>query len=277
MVQYRFYEHYRHAIECSYEMTVLAVLLLSAGTVWAAQVFAIDPPQNSKAGAPTTMTLLHSVENPQVTIIGIPGGEGHLGLTETSTSVRNQTALMLQNLAKPGFSALRTNVVIFDSPYEIFPHNLRRSADHQDRIESVVRFYKNKFNTPIWLLGHSRGSVSVTEFINRSPEARSLLAGVITSGSLWKIEVKDGVNLPILFLHHEQDGCKETPYSYAQRIFAKTASTKEGVMEFATVRGGQERGNPCRDGHHMYLGAYEDAARLVEQFIARNNPVREKN
>jgi hypothetical protein len=258
-------------------LTVLAVLLLSAGTAWAAQVFAVDPPQNSKAGAPPTMTLLYSVDNPQVTIIGIPGGEGHLGLTETSTSVRNQTALMLENLAKPGFSALRTNVVIFDSPYEIFPYSLRKSADHLDRIESVIRFYKNKFNTPIWLLGHSWGSVSVSELINRSPEAQSLLAGVITSGSLWGIEVKDGVNLPILFLHHEQDGCKETPYSYAQRTFATTKSKNKGVTEFATVKGGQERGNPCRDGHHMYLSAYDDAARLVEQFIARNNPVSEKN
>ena len=223
------------------------------------------------------MTLLYSVEAPQVTIIGIPGGEGRVGLSETSTRVRNQTALMLENLAKPGFSALRTNVVIFDSPHEIFPHNLRRSADHIDRMESVIRYYKNKFNAPVWLLGHSMGSVSVTEFINRSAEARLLLAGVVTSGSVYHIEIKDGANLPILFLHHEQDGCKESQYSYAQKKFAAFKATNQGITEFAVVKGGQERGNPCRDGHHMYLGAYDEAASLVEQFISRNTPAGEKN
>ena len=257
-------------------LTAMTLLLLRAGAAWAAQAIAVDPPKNSQAGAPPTMTLLYSVETAQVTIIAIPGGEGHLGLTEASTRVRNQTAQMLETLMKPDFSALRANVVIFDSPYEIFPHNLRRSADHLDRIESVIRFYKDKFNTPVWLLGHSMGSVSVTELINKSPEARALLAGVIASASVYQIEIGDSVNLPILFLHHEQDGCKESPRSYAQRNFATTKSTNKSTTEFAMVKGGQERGNPCRDGYHMYLGAHDAAARLLEQFISRNNPVGER-
>lgn len=222
------------------------------------------------------MTLLYGVENPQATVIAIPGGEGRLGFKETTTGTRNQTALMLENLTRAGFSPLRTSVVIFDSPYEIFPYALRRSADHLDRIESVIRYYKKKLNTPIWLLGHSWGSVSVTEFVNRSPDARTLLAGVITSGSKYEIEIQNSVNMPILFLHHEQDGCQGTPYGYAQRNFEKAKSTNRSVTELATVKGGQPRGDPCRDGRHMYFGAYEEAARFVEQFIMRNNAAGEK-
>ena len=145
-------------------------------------------------------------------------------------------------------------------------------TEHLDRIESVVRYYRKKFNTPVWLLGHSNGSISVTEFINRSAEARSLVAGIITSGSRYEIEVQDGVNLPVLFLHHERDGCKDTPYSYAKSNSEKARSRNKGVTELSTVKGGEEKGDPCRDGRHMYLGAYEEAARFVEQFVTQHHP-----
>jgi len=242
----------------------------------AAQIFAVDPPQKSRSDAPPTMTLLYGVDNPQTTVILIPGGEGYLRFKENTTDTRQGTALMLRNLTRADFSKLRTNVVIFDSPYELFPLSQRKSADHLDRIESVILYYKKNFNTPIWLLGHSNGSVSVTEFINRSTEARSLITGVITSGSRYEIEIQNGVNLPILFLHHERDGCKNTPYAYAKTNFEQTKSRNKSVTEFATIKGGEEKGDPCRDGRHMYFGAYEEAAKFVEQFIMRNHPTGEK-
>jgi hypothetical protein len=35
------------------------------------------------------------------------------------------------------------------------------------------------------------------------------------------------------------------------------------------VKGGESRGDPCRDGKHMYYGAYEEAARQLAGFIGR--------
>jgi len=106
--------------------------------------------------------------------------------------------------------------------------------------------------------------------VNRAPENRGLLAGIITSGSENAIEFADDLNMPILFLHHERDGCTNTQYHSAQTNFEKTKSRNKGITEFATVKGGQAQGNPCRDGLHMYFGAHEAAARLIEQFVARN-------
>jgi hypothetical protein len=242
----------------------------------AASIVAVDPPQKGRSDAPPIMTLLYGVDNPQTTVILLPGGKGQLNFKEDTKGTRNATALMLQYLTRADFPKLRTNVVVVDSPIELYQLNQRRSADHLDRIESVVLYYKKKFNTPIWLLGHSNGSVSVTEFINRSSEARSLITGVIASGSRFEIEIQNGVNLPILFLHHERDGCKNTPYSYARTNFEKASSRNKSVTEFAIIRGGEEKGDPCRDGRHMYFGAYEEAARHVEQFILRNHPAGEK-
>jgi hypothetical protein len=252
--------------------SVLAGFRLCMPEAMAAQLFAVDLPQKSAPDAPRTLTLLYGVENPQITVILIPGGEGYLRFKEGTTSTRHPSVAMLQYLTQADFSKLRTNVVIMDSPGELYPLSRRKEADHLDRIENTVLFYKKKFNTPIWLIGHSNGSISVTEFINRSAEARALVAGIISSGGRYEIEIKDGMNLPVLFLHHERDGCKTTPYSYARSNFEKTRTRNKGVTELSTVKGGEEKGDPCSDGRHMYLGAYEEAAKLIEQFLSQNSP-----
>ena len=67
----------------------------------------------------------------------------------------------------PGGEVIHT--VFFDSPYPMartsaYPAS-RASADHQRRIESVVTFYEERFGKPVWLMGHSNGSISIAEFI----------------------------------------------------------------------------------------------------------------
>lgn len=266
------------AIDRARTLTFLALLSLIGcyvPPVNAAEVHAVDPPQNSQQAAPT-MTLLLGPSDPQVAIVMIPGGDGTLRFNYSTQRTRNETAAMLENLTRRGFSTLRTSVVVVDSPIAIGNRELRAGADHLDRIESVVRFYKKRLNAPIWLLGHSWGSVSVTEFINRSPESRALIAGIITSGGRYDIRLENGVSLPILFLHHERDGCRSTSFDIARVRFERFRSANKGVTELATVKGGSSRGDPCRDGHHMYLGALDEAARLVEQFVTRNQPAGNK-
>jgi len=77
------------------------------------------------------------------------------------------------------------------------------------------------------------------------------------------------MNLPLLFLHHEEDGCKNTPFSHARRNFEQAKGFNKALTELLVVNGGEERGDPCRDGKHMYLGAYEEAARQLADFLVR--------
>ena len=95
------------------------------------------------------------------------------------------------------------------------------------------------------------------------------MAGAVLSGSVYQINVKEGIDLPILFLHHEEDGCRSTPHGYARRNFERLKGYNKAMTEFMTVKGGQEQGDPCRNGKHMYLGAYEEAAALLADFLGR--------
>ncbi len=247
---------------------LLAVLQLSCvASAFSAAPVQVSAPAGSSNPSPT-FTLLYEVENPQLTLLTVLGGEGRVGINEASTGTRNQTAQMAQILTRKDFTPLRINIVVFDSPVELFPSRARAESDHLDRVESVVRFYQDRFKMPVWLLGHSNGTISVTEYLNRKQVATPV-AGAVLSGSVYQINLKDGMNLPLLFLHHEEDGCKNTPFSYAKRNFQQAKGFNKSLTEFLVVKGGEEQGDPCRNGKHMYLGSYEEAARQLADFLVR--------
>jgi hypothetical protein len=246
-------------------MFLLAVAC--SGSALAATAIPVAAPQDH-SNEPPTFTLLYEVENPQITLLAILGGEGRVGITGTSTDTRTQTAQMLKHLTRKEFTDLRINVVVFDSPIELYPLTTRSSADHLDRIASVVEFYKSRFKVPVWLLGHSNGSFSVNEYL-RMKQATAPVSGAIFSGSVYNLPLNEGFAIPILFLHHEDDQCKSTPFQFAKSHFEEVTKLNKDDTELLAVKGGEAKGDPCRDGKHMYYGAYEEAARQLEGFINR--------
>lgn len=251
-----------------YHARILFLLALYCfGSALAATPIPVAAPRGS-SNEPPTFTLLYEVENPQITLVTILGGEGRVGINEKSTDTRNQTAQMVKNLTRKDFTNLRVNVAVFDSPVELYPAAVRSDADHLDRIVSVVQFYKSRFNVPVWLLGHSNGSVSVTEYLKKK-QAIAPVSGAVFSGSVYYIGLNEGVAIPLLFLHHEDDQCKNTPFRSAQSHFEEATKLNKAVTELLMVKGGEAKGDPCRDGKHMYYGAYEEAAKQLEGFINR--------
>lgn len=251
----------------SHAVIIFPLAMACFESALAATPIPVAAPQGN-SNEPPTFTLLYEVENPQITLVTILGGEGRVGIRETSTDTRTQTAQMLKHLTRKDFTNLRINVAVFDSPIELYPHTLRSRADHLDRIASVVEFYKSKFKVPVWLLGHSNGSISVNEYLKRK-QATAPVSGAVFSASVYHIELNEGSAIPILFLHHEDDQCRNTPFRYAKSHFGEATKSNKEVTELLTVRGGEAKGDPCRDGKHMYYGAYEEAARQLEGFINR--------
>jgi alpha-beta hydrolase superfamily lysophospholipase len=54
----------------------------------------------------------------------------------------------------------------------------------------VISFYKAMTSKPIFLIGHSNGSLSIAEFLNQSSDHQKLISGVIFSGGRNETELK---------------------------------------------------------------------------------------
>lgn len=235
-----------------------------------AEVIAVDPIAKEASNAGPTMTMLWEASEPKFTIVAIMGGNGNIRLDKDTVAVRNQTANMLKILTDRGQSKSMINIVIFDSPYSLdggLGITPRYSNDHLSRIESVVRYYKDKLKTPVLVMGHSNGAVSVSEFINRSEEDRNLIAGAILSGSRNDARISSEINFPVLVMHHQNDGCRGALYSSARSHFDRIKSRNKNRTEFKAIQGGTVRGDPCRDGLHMYTEAYPEASKVIEEFL----------
>jgi len=242
-----------------------------------AEVISIDPVDRGLfASAQPTLTLYWQGKESRAVLIFIPGGEGHIGLKEGQTDHRSQFHQMLKRLTNPSLTSGRFDVVLFDSPYELSPRQpypaARGGRDHLSRIESVVRYYQEKTRLPVWLMGHSNGGISLTEFVKTLQEENrtNLIAGMIVSGVRSETYFNAPLSMPILFMHHRQDGCLKSAPGASYSNFGKVNEFNKSLTEFAYVSEGRaESQDACRSGYHMYFGASEEAAGIIDAFLSK--------
>jgi hypothetical protein len=201
--------------------------------------------------------------NAKAVLISLPGGAGSVDIVSRNPE---RPSWIGAGIFDDGI-----DVVLMDSAVGLGLSNLgaRYTKEHQARIKSVVEFYQNKLHKPIFMMGHSNSSISIAEFINKSPEHQKMLAGIILSSGRNETELDPPLNLPVLFLHHEDDpNGRWTAYTHSQSLYEDVKKFNLSPTEFATVHGG-ENGDASTAGHHMYQGSLEEATKYVYEFILK--------
>ncbi|MBU3592550.1 hypothetical protein ICN42_00365 [Polynucleobacter sp. 71A-WALBACH] len=241
---------------------ILFFLGLIFSTLASAQVFDIP----YKDDAPTK-TLLIPTQNAKAVVLLFPGGGGMLHLQEDGSSTNFHTFVRSQNLwAQYGIDA-----VLVDTPYDLGGgmRNSRSIRDHQQRILNVVRYYKEKFNLPVWIFGHSMGTVSVTEFVNGGKEQVALISGVIVAGTYRSASVDSDVSVPVMGIHHVEDGCANTPFSASEDIIKSRPS--KSPSQFIAMEGGSSEGDVCGSkAYHGFNQKEPEFIKAAAQFILKN-------
>lgn len=251
-------------------LLVFLALLFSQPT--RAQVYSIEPIEKGFLYlSASTNTFVWESKEAKATLIFIPGGEGQLKLTPDRKDLGGFYGNTLKPLSDPTKTSGLFNVVLFDSPVVLPSRSMgsRSTADHMMRIESVVLYYKAKFNKPIWLMGHSNGALSETEFYKYllDKKKEGLISGMIYSSARNGATFNSDTNLPVLFLAHEQDGCSASTPSNSKRVYEDLKKTNKEKTEYVLIKGGSaEAGEPCRSGYHMYYGAAEEAYKVIDSF-----------
>lgn len=252
-----------------------------------AQVIPVEQNESSLlvSSAPT-MTFLFPAKDAKATLIFIPGGLGSVGVKSTTPATspyftRYHFSLMLKRLSNPEETSGLFNVVIFDNPTPlaqpnkyVYPYS-RSQSDHLVRIDSVVSHYQKLLDKPVWLLGHSNGAASITEYYKKIQKSKKSeqIAGLIYSAAINGSDFDSNTLLPVLFLHHETDGCEVTTLQQSTKVFEKLKQQGNQKTEFSVVKGGTaETKDPCLSGFHMYFGAEKEAADLIDQFAKKYTP-----
>lgn len=219
-----------------------------------------------KDDAPTR-TLFIPTQKAKAVVLLFPGGGGMLRLKDDGATNNFHTFVRSKNLwAQYGIDA-----VLVDTPYDLGNGRAHTRAirDHQQRILNVVRYYKEKLNLPIWIFGHSMGSVSVSEFANGGRDQERLIAGVIVAGTFRTVSIDSDVNLPVLAIHHVQDGCVSTPFATSESVI--NSRLGKTPSQLISIDGGVSEGDIC--GSKAYHGFNEKEPEVIKaaaQFILAN-------
>ena len=255
----------------------LAAALLTQANTARAEVIAVE--QIDKGffiSDKPSLTMYWKAKDPKAVLIFIPGGEGYIGLKPGQTDQQHPFHQMLKRLTDPASSSGKVDIVLLDSPEPLSPRQAypaaRSGGDHLTRIESTVRHYKEKTGLPVWLIGHSNGGISLMEYVKRLQKENrlSLVSGMIASGIRSESRFSEPLAVPMLFMHHKQDGCSHTFGGSAYETFTKVKEFNKAETAFAWVTtGAAEPNDVCRSGFHMYFGASEEAAKVIDGFMAK--------
>ena len=246
---------------------IIAVVTMLISSLSIAEIIQVPGPDGE------TATAYWSSLNSKAVLIFMPGGDGSFNISSKNPA---KPSWVLSKLYDASQKSPGLDLVFVDSPFSLGMRggNIapRYSNDHLSRMLSVIQFYKGKTKKPIYLIGHSNGTISEAEFLNKSPDNQKLLAGVIFSGSRNETSIDGPLNLPILFLHHEDDANgRWTSYSNAEDIYKKVKTLNADSTGLSTVHGGEVGGDPSTSGHHMYEGSFEEAANYIWAFIFKQN------
>lgn len=218
----------------------------------------------------TTTLFWEPAPDAKATVFLFPGGAGGFGKVEAGKA----TGLNFLVRSEPYFIASGFNVAIFGRPSDSqdLDYADRISETHMTDVRKVLEFVKRKADVPVWMVGTSRGTISVTAAAINMPDA---MAGVVLTSSVVSYKKPGAVpkqdlaqiKVPVLVLPHAKDACTLCQPHEVPAILRglKNAQTKKEIM----VSGGENpTGNVCEALHwHGFIGMEREAVDLIANWI----------
>ncbi len=252
---------------------VSCLLVLMTGSASAEEVIDTSP----RSGVTLRMLVDHPAEVRAVALL-FPGGHGKV-LIQDNGAIKGLKGNFLLRI-RDRFIEGGIATAIFDAPSdhqdkEGLTAGYRATPEHASDIGKALASLRERFpGKPVWLVGTSRGSTSVGNAA--ANPSGSPADGVVMTSSLGVSSVHGNVcefdlaaiKMPVLIVHHKDDGCVTTPLAGAEGIFAdlKGSSRKEMIV----MEGGEADGNPCQGAsYHGYKGIEDKTVEAIVAWIKK--------
>jgi len=249
----------------------LIVLLVSTAGALAEELVTVS----GRKGETQSYLLMHNESaGPKAVAVMFPGGEGLLRLHIEGKSVKFSAGKNFLVRTRGLFRDAEVAVAIVDSPSDQqragMDDGFRTGRAHVQDIAAVVKDLRGRLpGARIFLVGTSRGTLSaayVGRALNNAVDGVVLTSTVFYGGRrLGGIGLAGfdfaAIKAPLLFVHHQYDGCSACPYGPAENL-GKT-------YPLITVKGGKPaESDPCEPlAAHGYYGKEAETVRAVKNWM----------
>jgi pimeloyl-ACP methyl ester carboxylesterase len=223
----------------------------------------------------TQRFLLLVPEDPVAAVILFSGGHGGLQISKKGQFKWGKNNFVVRSRERFTENGLMVSIIDAPSDRQKPPYlgGFRQTPEHVADIEAVIAWLKGHANIPVWLVGTSRGTQSAayvaTQLVGEGgPDGLVLTSTMLTDAkgrpvpdmSISKLKI------PVLVVHHEQDGCKHCKFSDLPRLMDNLTAAQR--KQLVALRGGNNRGDPCKPfAFHGFNGIEREVVQKIAEWI----------
>ena len=212
---------------------------------------------------------------PRASAILFAGGHGGLLYDDAGRPAWGRGNFLVRTRER--FVARGIAVAIVDAPSdrrtEPYLGGFRQTREHATDVAAVIAWLRAQSAAPVWLVGTSRGTQSAAA-VALALAGRDAPDGVVLTSSIF-VDPRgrpvgampvERLALPVLVVHHRDDGCQATPYAMAAPFVARLDAAPRKAL--VTIEGGVDVGDPCEaQGHHGFAGVEDRAIDAIADFV----------
>jgi pimeloyl-ACP methyl ester carboxylesterase len=220
------------------------------------------------------MLVLAPLE-PKAAVVLLAGGHGGLQVFPNGSMKWGEGNFLVR--ARQLFADQGLMVAVVDAPSDRqsppYLQGFRQTPEHAADLKAVIAWLRENTKVPVWLIGTSRGTQSAayvaTELSgSEGPDGVVLTSTILTDNKSRPVPAMPlgKIRVPVLVVHHEQDGCSLCSFSEVPALMAKLANApKSRLLSF---KGGESKGDPCEAfAYHGFNGLEADVVRQTAAWI----------
>lgn len=226
----------------------------------------------------TVRTLLLTPPQPRAVAVLLAGGHGGLRIYPNGSMAWGDGNFLVRS--RQLFADQGLVVAVVDAPSDRlrspFLAGWRDSAEHAADLQEIITALRQQTQRPVWLVGTSRGTQSAAHAAVSLPPPAGPDGIVLTSTILADDKTVavprmalGRIRVPVLVVHHEQDGCEHCRFQDLPALTAGLANVQR--HEVLSFRGGHNTGPACAAmAYHGFNGLEaEVVGRIAAWMLAR--------
>jgi hypothetical protein len=223
----------------------------------------------------TNRVLLVASDRPGAAALLYAGGHGGLQIAADGSMRWGDGNFVVRT--RQLFAGQALAVAVVDAPSDRqqppYLNRFRQTAEHAQDAAAIIAELRKRFGVPVWLVGTSRGTQSVAAIalaLNDQPGAPDglvLTSSILTDpgGRPLPAMALERLRLPVLIVHHEQDGCAQCRFADLPSLTDKLQASRRQVLTFT---GGNSIGDPCEArAHHGFNGLEDQVVPAIARWI----------
>jgi pimeloyl-ACP methyl ester carboxylesterase len=241
------------------------------------------------AGAQTAQTVVDIPTRPGVTqrmlvltprhaeaaVVLLAGGHGGLQIDPNGSMKWGEGNFLMRTRASFAEQGLVVAVVDAPSDRQSPPYlgGFRQTPEHVADLKAVIAWLHENAKVPVWLVGTSRGTQSAAYVATQlsgpqGPDGVVLSSTILSdprSRSVLGMPL-ESLRIPVLVVHHEQDGCALCPFAQVPTLMAKLGGAPRAQL--LSFKGGESRGDPCEAfAYHGFNGIESEVVRQTAAWV----------